>query len=170
MGQYELRHGVVKICDEELAIDLEESHDATHFVIERQLTGSDTYHFFSLLDGALHGPSFFYTLDGRLLSCAWFFRGMRYGRVQQYYPTGMLYASLGFKMGKRQGEHRYYYPDGTLRTLMHYTEGRLEKELILFWPNGQKKRHVELGQGINNRKETFWDESGKISKELHRSF
>jgi antitoxin component YwqK of YwqJK toxin-antitoxin module len=166
MNRYELQSGVLRIRDEELGIDLDECYDISSFCMKKEQKEGDIYHLYCLLNGKLHGPSLYYDIKGTIFSSSWFYQGARLGKVRQYYPTGILYASLGYKEGKREGEHRYYYPDGTLRTLMHYTKGCLDKELILFWPNGQKKRHLYVCEGKKQGNENFWDESGKLVKEI----
>ena len=166
MNRYELQSGILRICDEELGIDLNEPYDSSKFSMQKEPKGEGVYHLFCLLKDQLHGPSIFYDSKGTILSSSWYYQGARIGKVRQYYPTGILYATLGFKGGKREGEHRYYYPNGAIRTLMHYTEGSLDKEITLYWPNGQKKRHLYLFLGKKQGMESFWDESGKLVKEI----
>lgn len=166
MNRYELESGILRVVDKELGIELSEAYDTAKFCMKQEIKEGGVYHLYCMLEGKLHGPSLFYEANGTLLSSSWFYQGSRIGKVRQYYSSGALYASLGFKGGKREGAHEYYYPNGKLRTVMHYTKGRLDKELILFWPSGKTKRHLQFNEGKKCGTESFWDEEGKLVKEV----
>jgi len=169
MQRYEMHPGMLKIFDEELGISIEDPFDQGLLVMEKEEKDGYTVKVCCSLEGKLHGPSLFYDGKGILLSISWFCRGLREGKVRQYYPSGQLYASLGFVHGLREGEHKYYDEDGYLRTSMHYRKGQLDGKTLLFWPDGRLKRELFLVQGKKQGKEKFWDEQGVLKKEIQHA-
>jgi len=111
-------------------------------------------------DGKLHGPSTFYSKNGKLLAKSWFVDGRREGKSFQYYPNGNLYSLQYYKNGSLHDLQEYYYPDGTLKTILVYAEGILDGDVRLFYPNGKPMRLLQLSKGILHGFEREWNEHG----------
>lgn len=74
-------------------------------------------------EGHLHGPSTFWSEDGRVLAKSWFFYGQQIGKSWWYYPLGALYSLQRYQRNKWHGQQEFYYLDGRLKTLMTYEDG-----------------------------------------------
>jgi antitoxin component YwqK of YwqJK toxin-antitoxin module len=158
--RYEFEHGFLRVIDDELGLHLE-----TPFNYEGE---SKTFYpsgklksvcYYKDLD--LHGPSFFYSEEGMLLSQSWFFFGKQQGKMKQYYSSGKIYSLQQFKDGKREGKQEYYFEEGGLKSFMFYHNGTLHGETLLYHPTGKLKRKTCFSNGAKTGEDKIWDEEGK---------
>ncbi len=168
---YEIDCDRLRIIDPELSLLIDAPFDSQGAVVEYYPNGTMQRKCF-YTEGVLHGPSYFYSETGRLLSEAWFCRGVQQGKLHQYYSSGTLYCIQNFKDGKREGPQRFFEEhdpsskNSSLRTLMHYVGGLLHGEMILCWPNGMRKRQAFFEKGVRVGKECFWNQEGVLIDEL----
>lgn len=116
-------------------------------------------------EGELHGPSTFYTREGKVLAVGWFIEGKRAGKNYQYYLSGKLYSIKRFKEGMPCGSHQYFYETGQPQANIHFSKGKLHGEVRLFFPNGRIRREVHFENGKLHGRERFWWENGQLMLE-----
>lgn len=117
------------------------------------------------LNGLLHGPSCFYSPEGKLLSKTYFHQGKAIGECLQFYLSGCVYAKLYYEEGHFQGKQEYFYENGQLKSVMSYEKGVLDGEVFLFWPSGALKRRSFFVKGIKNQKEQILTDDGVVLDE-----
>jgi antitoxin component YwqK of YwqJK toxin-antitoxin module len=113
----------------------------------------------------LHGPSTYYGNGGEILSQAWYFEGVKFGKAWRYYPNGQLYSLERFIDGKPHLKQEYYYIDGACKTIIHFDHGIYDGETKLFWPDGTLKRECLFHQG-KKENDKFYDENGNLATAL----
>lgn len=92
----------------------------------------------------LHGPSKFYSEEGKLLSVSEFADGRPEGKCERRYPSGAIYSREYFQNGLRHGRQEFYYEDGGLKTEMECVQGRPSGAVRLYSPDGTLEREVKL--------------------------
>lgn len=113
-------------------------------------------------DGKIHGPSTFYSENGKVLAKGWFIENMKQGKNFQYYSSENIYSIKRFKDGKNHGRQEYFYESGAKKTSMSFCDGRLEGDVILYYPTGEGKRTVQFQNGLMNGFERMWDINGQL--------
>ncbi|MGA8163852.1 MAG: hypothetical protein WB791_02370, partial [Waddliaceae bacterium] len=114
------------------------------------------------LDGSIHGPSVFYSEEGKLLAKGWFLHGQRQGKNRQFFPSGNLYSLQRFRDGVRHGRQDYFYEDQTKKTILHYCQGKLHGLVQLYHRNGRLKREIPFLNGRLHGKERMRDAAGQL--------
>lgn len=114
------------------------------------------------LGGKLHGPSYFYSKEGSVLSETWFHQGKRIGKAWTYYLEGPLHSIKRYVDGKREGKQEYYYPNGQLKTSLNYVDNLLDGEVKLYHSNGQLKRELTFSHGKRKGMERIWNVIGTL--------
>ncbi len=160
--KYEINDNNLEIIDPELDIHLVSNLQIlkkTQYFEDKKILSVMHYH-----NDLLHGPSFFYSKKGVLLSSSWFYNGKRYGKAYQYYKSSKLYSLNRYIADDFEGQQLYYYEDGSIKTIMNYKNKRLHGEVKLFDDNSKMKRHLifENGQKIHDN---IFDENEKIIDE-----
>src|SRR5262249_19638849 len=75
------------------------------------------------LNGVLHGPSTYFSKEGRILSYHGYVNGLQQGKAWQFYMDGSLASIQRFRDGQWDGLQEYYYPHGTLKSEINYSHG-----------------------------------------------
>lgn len=117
------------------------------------------------LDGNLHGPSIYYSKEGKTLSESWFFKGLKQGRGLTYYANGALHSKECFKDDKKEGIQEYYYPNGQVKSLLSYAQGQLNGDVKLYYPSGRLKRELHFEAGKRKGFERLWNDIGTLTIE-----
>ena len=112
-----------------------------------------------------HGPSRFYSEDGKLLAEGWYYNGKRIGKNRQYYSSGALYSLQRFKDGEWDGVQEYYFENGQKKSRISYSSGLLEGKVELFYPNGVLERELNFKNGKLHGFERNWYSNGQIFSE-----
>lgn len=163
--KYEIEGKTFWIYDDELELNLEG---------QLEFLESDTYPNGQVRfetyrkDDKLHGPSYFYGKNGRLLSEAWFFEGVAEGKVKRYYPSGDSYCIERYVGGVLHLLQEYFYLDGSIKTQIPYNRGRIDGTVFLFWPDGTQKRESVYEKDTLLR-DVFYNEQGNEIFETARS-
>lgn len=113
----------------------------------------------------LHGPSIFYTPQGKVLSRTFFCEGKREGKVYFYYASGQRSSVQRFRNGQWEGMQEYFYESGQVKSLLPYRNGKLEGKALLYWDSPQLKRSTEYCRGQREGKDLLWDEQGILVDE-----
>lgn len=113
-------------------------------------------------DSLLHGPSTFFSEDGKILAKNWFIKGKKQGKFFTYYHSGEPHSIQRFKDGQPDGRQQYFYRDGSPKTILMYKHGQLNGNVLLYFPNGRPERSLEFVNGKRNGIERIWDEKGMI--------
>jgi antitoxin component YwqK of YwqJK toxin-antitoxin module len=119
---------------------------------------------FYLMD-SLHGPSMFFSEEGKLLSRVFFCEGKRTGKGYLYFLSGKTASVQRFTEGISEGIQEYFYENGTVKSSIPYQSGQLHGEVRLFWENGQLKRKTQYVEGKRNGKDLIWNEQGILVDE-----
>ncbi|MBI2742607.1 MAG: toxin-antitoxin system YwqK family antitoxin [Chlamydiales bacterium] len=163
--RYETENGRLTLIDEELGLHLECAFDSekgaryTHYP-DKKIESCCYY------DGELlHGPSIFYSKTGVVLSRSWYIKGVRQGKMWQYYTSGSLSSVQRYKDGLLTGKQEYYYEDGKIKSLIFYDSGHLHGELLLYYPDGKLKRHTYYAHGKREGTDRIWNPKGVLIQE-----
>lgn len=160
--KYEINDNNLIIIDPELDISLE-----SNLPIEKKILYYSNKKELSVMHyhkDLLHGPSFFYSEKGNLLSSTWFYEGKRYGKAYQYYNSSKLYSLNKFLKDNMEGRQIYYYENGNVKTIMNYKNGTLDGEVKLFYESSKLKRHIIFQNG-KKIQDNIFDEHEKIIDE-----
>lgn len=118
----------------------------------------------------LHGPSKFFSQEGKMLAQAWFVHGQQQGKMLTYYLSGQAHSVQRFRDGQKQGKQEFFYPDGILKTSLSYLSGCLHSEIEsacrLYHPNGQLAREQYFINGQLEGVERIWNEYGQLEIEV----
>lgn len=166
---YALKDGVLTIIDPALGLSYSEPFDVNvpenhtqEYYPNGSIKSDQYYH-----ERMLHGPSIFYSVDGKILAKAWYLNGKKVGRSYNYYGDGTLYSTTVYKNGVFHGPQDYYFPQGFRRTHLNYTEGVLDGPVYLFYSNGQIKRELHFKNGKRDGNEFLWNYDGMKIGEAH---
>jgi antitoxin component YwqK of YwqJK toxin-antitoxin module len=170
---YFFKNTHLKIEDLTLDLAIDESFDPylpqeqvkIYYPESTQLKQSSFY-----LEGQLHGPSYFYSPQGVLLTESWFQRGKKQGRWSRYYLSGALYCLLGYRENLLEGKQEYFYEDGYPYVIMHYKKGLLEGPVSIYYPHGPLKRELHYQEGKRHGLERLWNAQEKLIMECEYSF
>lgn len=161
-------HAVMTLIDPEMELNYSEKFSHPEDAVKRTYYSNGTLKSeFFYQENALHGPSSFYSPDGKLLSRTWFIRGMRQGKKWTYYTSGEVHSLERFYQGKPHGKQEYYYQDRTPKSIFSYKNGIIDGEVILYHGNGQLSRQLNFILGKREGVEHIWDESGLLRIEAH---
>lgn len=146
-----------KIDDPDLGIYFEEPKDVALaqkkiFYPNGILKGLSYYK-----NGRLHGPSRFYSQEGRIIAESWFINDLRTGRTHQYFFDGSLSSLQIFNEGQREGRQLFYYPDHTLKSELNYSKGLLNGVVKLYHRNGALNRELHYQNGKLHGRERMWN-------------
>lgn len=111
-------------------------------------------------EGLLHGPSTFFSRDGKILGQSWFIEGKREGKTRLYYTEGQIYSIQNWVNGMKEGKQTTFYPKGGVKSSMEFSQGLLQGEVKLFYPNGQLKMITSFLHGLKEGAEKTFDAEG----------
>lgn len=115
--------------------------------------------------GALHGPSIFFSTEQKKLAETWYIQGKKVGQAKYFYSSGMLSSRQRFREGIPDGMQEYWYTDGKIKSLIPYAHGALHGEVRLFWESGQLKRSCCYAAGCREGWDRLWSEKGILIEE-----
>lgn len=167
-GTYRFENNILTLIDDELGLDIEQPFkpDQSETVQTFYPNGcTESMHY--LKEGALHGPYFFYSDKGTLLSERWFIEGTQQGKAYLYNTDGSVATIQRLRNGQWNGRQVYLRPDGSLRSLLPYSDGLLHGDVLLFYPNGKLKRELHFVQGKRQGVERIWNEFETLTIEAH---
>ncbi|MBA3815977.1 MAG: DUF115 domain-containing protein [Parachlamydiaceae bacterium] len=117
----------------------------------------------------LHGPSTFFSKNGKVLARAWFIHGQQQGKMRAYFSSGQLHSILCFRDGQKHGKQEYFYRSGALKTVLYFKFSLLHSETApactLYHANGQMARRQYYINGQREGLEQIWNESGQLEIE-----
>lgn len=113
-------------------------------------------------EGKIHGPSTYYSEEGKILARGWFIENKRQGKNYQYYPSGRFFSIKRYKDGESHGKQEYFYESGGKKTTMCFIKGKLEGSVRLYYPGGELKREIHFKNGALNGFERMWDINGQL--------
>lgn len=154
---YKVEGNQFTIVDHELGIQLSGVLEQ-----EKSLTNDDGKQRCFYSCGQLHGPSEYFSREGRLLSLTWFFKGMKIGKLHRYYLDGTLYCIERYFEGRPHLTQEYFYPNGQIKTLLRYEHGKYHGKMELFWPSGKLKRECIFIQGVKTQENNIYDQKGNL--------
>jgi antitoxin component YwqK of YwqJK toxin-antitoxin module len=158
---YSLEEGRLSIVDPQMGISFEDlSKEITKDVIF--YPGGQIKLESYKKNQLLHGPSTFFSEQGKMLVRHWYFNGKREGKGWRWYSTGPLHSLVKYKNGELDGKQWFFYPDGTLKSLLSYKNGVLDGEVLLYYRNGQLKRSLSFVDGRRHGFERIWNEQGLL--------
>lgn len=90
------------------------------------------------------------------------------GEVVEYVDEQIVYLDV-YTEGIRDGLSQGWYPDGSRKSLGNVRNGMPRGEFKEWHPNGILKVRQFFDDDIYSlRDETFWDESGNVTRDWHR--
>ncbi|MBA3957526.1 MAG: motility associated factor glycosyltransferase family protein [Parachlamydiaceae bacterium] len=158
---YTFEHDTVTIIDPEMQLNIRKT-------VPIEALATELLHYpngqvklaQSLENHLLHGPTTFYSEEGRILAQSWYVQGLQQGKAKYYFSTGEIHSIRQYREGLKEGAQHYYYRTGQLKTKMSYAQGNLEGEVLLYYPNGTLKREIHFHQGKLHGVEKMWNERG----------
>ena len=69
----------------------------------------------SVKNGELHGMSYSYDENGKVIEEITYNKGLKEGPSKTYYKSGALSAELNYKNDKYEGVQKYYHENGNLQ-------------------------------------------------------
>lgn len=115
-----------------------------------------------LQDGLLHGPSTFFSEDGKVLARSWYINGKQEGKMWTFHASGDLHSLQRYRRGQKQGKQEYFYRNGLPKTIMSYDNDRLNGMVSLFYPSGHTERELRFVDGKRYGTERIWNENGQL--------
>jgi antitoxin component YwqK of YwqJK toxin-antitoxin module len=112
--------------------------------------------------GKRHGPSSFYSSEGKLLAKHWFLEGLREGKGESYYPNGQYAHVNRYRKDKFEGIQVYYEPSGLIRSILNYSKGLLHGDVKLYHPSGRLFRQLHFVNGKRAGFDRIWNEEGRL--------
>jgi antitoxin component YwqK of YwqJK toxin-antitoxin module len=192
---YYTQDGVLKIIDEEMKINIEDTFVDKKIPPSKYLNNASTsapyteiflttneqkegqclwlYPNGSIFSeryfrkNTLHGPLRFFTQEGTLLSESFFVNGKKEGKSRWNDNKGNRVALHRYRHGQRDGIQEYFYENGNHKSLLPFQDGKLHGKVLLFHYNGQKKRELNFIEGVLNGTECGWNLSGQKIFEAH---
>jgi len=159
---YAFEDELLKIYDSELGLDYEEAfwpRDTEDFIQLNYEDGKLKYAAYRK-DGKLHGPSTFFSKEGKVLCLSWYLNGKITGKSWQYHLDGSLRSLQRFIQGNPHGVQEYFYPDGKKRSIIPYDYGLLEGTVELYFPSGRLERELQFKEGLRHGSDRIYNENG----------
>jgi len=110
--------------------------------------------------------SYYSYYDRSLTATENYQKGIRYGRMTNYYSNGIVSEILDWKNDKKHGEWEQYFPNGKLKMKGSYVDQKLEGDFLVNYENG--KPYLQ-GYYVNDRRQgkwTFFTENGTVEAEM----
>jgi len=164
-GTYQFDGSHLKILEESLGIDLEDSFVPE--IDESYYESGELFYRMHRKEGCLHGPAYFFTKERKILAVSWYYEGNKEGVSRQFYQSNKPYSIQFFRGNKWEGEQYYYYESGIVKSIIPFEAGVLNGCVRLYYPNGQLKRSLEFENGCMHGFEKMWSEEGVLLIEAH---
>ena len=81
----------------------------------------------SVKNGELHGMSYSYDENGKVIEEITYNKGLKEGPSKTYYKSGALSADLNYKNDKFEGMQKYYHENGKLQEEILFKNGQKVK-------------------------------------------
>jgi len=81
----------------------------------------------SVKNGELHGMSYSYDENGKVIEEITYNKGLKEGPSKTYYKSGALSAELNYKNDKYEGVQKYYHENGKLQEEILFKNGQKVK-------------------------------------------
>ena len=81
----------------------------------------------SVKNGELHGMSYSYDENGKVIEEITYNKGLKEGPSKTYYESGVLSAELNYKNDKFEGMQKYYHENGKLQEEVLFKNGQKVK-------------------------------------------
>ena len=91
----------------------------------------------SYFNNKLDGPSYYYSIDGILLTYAEYQNGSLHGISKSYYSTGGIKYNCGYLHGHKHGDEKFYHKNGQVQSLIKYNYGEQVEEIIRWNEKGE---------------------------------
>ena len=85
----------------------------------------------------MDGPTYYYSIDGILLTYAEYENGSIHGISKNYYKTGEIQYLCLYFYGHKHGEEKFYHKNGQVQSLLQYEYGKEISEMIRWNQNGE---------------------------------
>lgn len=93
--------------------------------------------------------------------------GEENGKLQVYWPNGLLKEEGNFKDGKTHGTFKYYTESGMLYREKNYVDGREHGVFREYWDNGQLESEVNVVNGKRHGISKFYLGNGRLRSEAY---
>ncbi|MBN1791026.1 MAG: toxin-antitoxin system YwqK family antitoxin [Bacteroidales bacterium] len=110
--------------------------------------------------------SYYSYYDRSLTATENYQKGLRHGRMTNYYNNGIVSEILDWKNDKKHGVWEQYFPSGKLKMKGSYVDQKLEGDFLVNYDNG--KPYLQ-GYYVNDRRQgkwTFFTENGTVEAEM----
>ena len=91
----------------------------------------------SYFNDKLDGPTYYYSVDGILLTYAEYENGSMHGISKNFYKTGKIQYICSYFHGHKHGEEKFYHENGQVQSLLQYEYGKEINEMIRWNQNGE---------------------------------
>ncbi len=86
----------------------------------------------SYFNDKLDGPTYYYDMNGTLLTYAEYGNGSLNGLSKGFYPSGAIKYSCTYFYGHKHGEEKFYHENGQVQSIVRYDYGQ-ETEGMIRW-------------------------------------
>ncbi len=101
----------------------------------------------------------------RLIKKSTCWEDVKWGSIEEYYPSGRLKKIHSCLFGKISGQYKEYYPDSSLKLKGEYNkDSKKEGPWLGFHPNGKKSLREFYVNGLLHDSLIHWDSLGHVSK------
>ncbi len=110
--------------------------------------------------------SYYSYYDRTLTATESYQKGMRQGRMTNFYSNGNVSEVLNWKNDKKHGVWEQYFPGGKLKMMGYYTDDKLEDDFLVNYDNGNP---YLKGYYVNDKRQgkwTFFKEDGTVEAEM----
>ena len=101
----------------------------------------------SVKNGKLHGMSYSYDENGKVIEEITYNKGLKEGPSKTYHKSGALSAELNYKNDKYEGIQKYYYENGKLQAEIPTKKGVIDGVSKMYDENGNLQEEVLFKNG-----------------------
>ena len=101
----------------------------------------------SVKNGELHGMSYSYDENGKVIEEITYNKGLKEGPSKTYHKSGALSAELNYKNDKYEGVQKYYYENGKLQAEIPTRKGVIDGVSKLYDENGKLVQQATFKNG-----------------------
>jgi antitoxin component YwqK of YwqJK toxin-antitoxin module len=160
-SQSRLEGDHILIEDSEIHLSIQDLFKPDDAWIQHHPTGAlKTESFY--LNGHLHGPVRFYSINGIILAETWFLHGKRQGKSLQRYSSGHLYSVRHYQDHLLTGTQLYLFENGVIHLSLPYQQGRLNGTVSIYNVEGQIQREIQYQNGSRHGYERLWNANGQL--------
>ena len=91
----------------------------------------------SYFNNKLDGASYYYNIEGSLLTYAEYENGSLHGMSKNFYQTGEIQYSCSYFHGHKHGDEKFYHKNGQPQSLIKYEYGKEVSEMIRWSEKGE---------------------------------